>query len=95
MAAYVIVQETIHDPDTFATYAAQAPATLEGTGAKMLVRGGELTKLEGDWPHNLVVVIEFPSRDVAEGWYHSEAYSAIRPLRHKSAVSNFVIVDGV
>lgn len=95
MAAYVIVQETIHDPDTFATYAAQAPATLEGTGAKMLVRGGALSKLEGDWPHETVIVIEFPTRAAAEGWYNSAAYSAIRPLRNKSATSNFVIVDGV
>lgn len=95
MAAYVIVQETIHDPDTFKTYGAQAPATLEPFGGKLLVRGGALSKLEGDWPHDTVIVIEFPSRDAAEGWYDSEAYTAIRPLRNKSATSNFVIVDGV
>lgn len=95
MAAYVIVQETIHDPESFKEYGAQAPATLEGYGAKMLVRGGELTKLEGDWPHNVVIVIEFPDRAAAEGWYNSDAYQAILPIRHKAAVSNFVIVDGI
>ena len=41
-----------------------------------------------------LVVIEFPSRAAAEGWYKSEMYQKIIALRHKSSVGNLVIVDG-
>lgn len=95
MAAYVIVQETIHDPETFGKYAGQAPATFEPFGGKLVVRGGDPEKVEGEWPHAVVVVIEFPDRAAAKAWYDCEAYTAIRPLRHRSATSNIAIVDGV
>ena len=42
-----------------------------------------------------IVVIEFPSREAAEGWYNSPAYQKIVPLRLKSSHGNFVIADGV
>jgi uncharacterized protein (DUF1330 family) len=40
------------------------------------------------------VIIEFPSRDAAEGWYNSPAYQEIISLRHKSSVGNLIIIDG-
>ena len=95
MAAYVILQETIHDPDTFGIYAGQAPETFEPYGGKLVVRRGNPEWLEGEWRHAIVVVIEFPDRAAAKAWYDSDAYSAIRPLRQESATSNIAIVDGV
>jgi uncharacterized protein (DUF1330 family) len=40
------------------------------------------------------VIIEFPSRDAAEGWYRSAEYQKVISLRHKASVGNLVIVDG-
>ena len=51
--------------------------------------------LEGEWPHERTVVLEFPSREKAEAWYHSPAYQKILPLRLRCMTSNFVIMDGV
>ncbi|NJM30588.1 MAG: DUF1330 domain-containing protein, partial [Rhizobiales bacterium] len=62
---------------------------------KILVRGGALTVLEGDWNLPRAVVIEFPNREAAEAWYHSPEYQKIIPLRLNSTTGNFVIVDGV
>jgi uncharacterized protein (DUF1330 family) len=41
------------------------------------------------------VIIEFHSRQAAEGWYRSPEYQKILPLRLKSGTGNLIIVDGV
>ena len=94
MTAYVIVQETVTDEAGFAEYRAGVVPTLEAHGGRFLVRGGELTVVEGEWPHPRLVVIEFPSRAAAEAWYHSPDYQKLLPLRLRSAAGNLVIVDG-
>jgi len=40
------------------------------------------------------VIIEFPSRAAAEGWYRSPEYQKMISLRLNSAAGNLVIVDG-
>jgi uncharacterized protein (DUF1330 family) len=94
MKAYVIVQETIQDEKMFAAYRNGVMATLQAFGGRFIVRGGQLTVIEGEWPHPRLVMIEFPSRQAAEGWYHSPAYQELLPLRLRSSVGNLVIVDG-
>jgi uncharacterized protein (DUF1330 family) len=94
MAAYVIVTETVHDQATFDAYRKQVMATLAPFDAKFLVRGGKVTIHEGKWPHAITIVIEFPSRAQAEGWYNSPAYQKIIDLRLKSSTGDFVIADG-
>src|ERR1700730_14572830 len=93
MKAYVIAAETINDSAMFDLYRRQVPATLVAFGGQFVARGGNFTVIEGEWPHSRLVIIEFPSRADAEGWYKSPAYQKIISLRHKSSVGNLVIVD--
>jgi uncharacterized protein (DUF1330 family) len=94
MKAYVIAAETVNDPAMFDLYRKEVPATLVPFGGQFVARGGNLTVLEGEWPHSRLVVIEFPSRAAAEDWYTSAEYRKIISLRHKSSVGNLIIVDG-
>jgi uncharacterized protein (DUF1330 family) len=94
MKAYVVVQETVKDEAMFTEYRNQVVPTLKEFGATFVVRGGNMTIVEGEWPHPRLVIIEFPSRAAAENWYNSPAYQKILPLRLKSALGNLVIVDG-
>ncbi len=94
MRAYVIVQENVHDLKTFDEYRKDVVATLAPFHGRFLVRGGKVTKLEGDTMPERTVLLEFPSRAEAEGWYHSPAYQKILPLRLKSSSSHFFICDG-
>jgi len=41
-----------------------------------------------------LVIIEFPSRAAAEGWYRSAEYQKVISLRLNSSVGNLIIVDG-
>jgi uncharacterized protein (DUF1330 family) len=74
MTAYVIAAETVKAETMFDEYRKQVPATLAPFGGKFIVRGGKVTVHEGAWPHPRTVVIEFPSRARAEGWYRSADY---------------------
>jgi len=93
--ALVIFQEKLHDPVGFESYRREVAATLAPFGGKFLVRGGQFTVLEGDWPYGRTVVLEFPSRADAEGWYGSPAYQKLLPLRLKCMCSNAIVVDAV
>ena len=93
MKAYVVVQNTITDDETYGAYRKDVMATFTPFGGKLVVRGGNPTIVEGEWPHKRLILIEFPSREAAEGWHHSAEYQKILPLRLKSSVGNLIIVD--
>lgn len=96
MAAYVIAGNTVTDAGTMGEYSGLVQATLEPFGGKFLVRGGNFDVVEGAWSAARVVVVEFPSRDHARDWYHSDAYQAIIQKRFDGARTDFLIfVDGV
>lgn len=94
MKAFVVAAETITDEPAFSDYRRAVPATIEAFGGKFVTRGGHLTRLEGEWPHARLVIIEFPSRQAAEAWYGSPEYQKIIGLRLNSSVGNLVIVEG-
>jgi uncharacterized protein (DUF1330 family) len=94
MKAYAIAAETIKDQTMFDKYRKEVAATLVPFGGQFVVRGGNLTVLEGEWPHPRLVVIEFPSRAAAEDWYRSAEYQKVISLRLNSSVGNLIIVDG-
>jgi uncharacterized protein (DUF1330 family) len=94
MKAYVIAAETVKDPAMFDEYRRIVPATVAPFGGQFVARGGNLSVVEGEWPHPRLVIIEFPSRAAAESWYKSADYQKIISLRHKSSVGNLIIVDG-
>jgi uncharacterized protein (DUF1330 family) len=58
------------------------------------VHGAPPRVLEGAWPGH-VIVIEFPDMRRARGWYDSDAYQAILPLRTAHSVGAAILVDGV
>ncbi|CAN5890349.1 DUF1330 domain-containing protein [soil metagenome] len=94
MKAYVIAAETVKDQAMFDEYRKLVPDTLTPFGGSFVARGGSFTVLEGTWPDPRLVIIEFPSRADAEGWYRSAAYQKIISLRHDSSAGNLIIADG-
>jgi uncharacterized protein (DUF1330 family) len=95
MPAYVIVDIDVTDPERYEQYKAATPATLEAAGGRFLVRGGEVTILEGDWQPSRLVVLEFENVTAAERWYESAAYQAAKKLREGGARMRMVAVRGL
>ena len=95
MAAYVIVETDVTDPEQYEQYKAASPAAIAAGGGRFLVRGGELAVLEGDWQPSRIVVLEFDDLAAAKRWYESEAYQEAKKLRAGAASFRAVAVQGV
>jgi uncharacterized protein (DUF1330 family) len=95
MAAYVIADVEITDPEKYREYTAQTPDSIASHGGRFIVRGGSCEVLEGDWRPGRVVVIEFPDLDAALGWFHSEDYQALAEIRRAASTAQILAVDGV
>jgi len=95
MAAYVIVDVAIRDPVVYAEYRALTPASIAAFGGRFVVRGGAAETLEGDWAPGRVVVLEFPSAARAKEWWASAEYAPAQALRHRSAETRMIVVEGV
>ena len=95
MPAYVVVSVDVHDPERYAEYVAQAPASVTAYGGRYVARAGRTAVLEGDWDPKRFVVLEFPSFEDAEAWWHSEEYAPAKALRHATATSRMILVEGV
>jgi uncharacterized protein (DUF1330 family) len=95
MAAYVIVETDIHDPEQYERYKAASPDAVAAGGGRFVVRGGELAVLEGDWNPPRLVVLEFPDLETAKRWYESERYQEVKTLRDGAANLRMVAVEGV
>lgn len=94
MPAYVIAQVEVTNPDVFAQYGAQIPATIEQYGGRYLVRGGQTEAIEGNWAPGRLVVLEFPSMDQLKKWYYSAEYKPLIALRQQSANTHLSFVEG-
>lgn len=84
-AAYVIGHITIKDPAKWAEYRSQVPATLAPWNAELVFRGKRVGVLAGEHPHTDTVVIRFPDMAAVNGWFTSQAYQALIPLREQAA----------
>ena len=94
MAAYVIADIDVHDADSYEEYKRIVPPSIAAHGGRYLVRGGEMSLLEGDWLPRRCVVLEFPSVEQAKAWWDSEAYQPAKELRRRCAKARMILVAG-
>jgi len=94
MSAYIIVEIEITDPVGYEEYKKQAGATVEKYGGKYIVRGGKTEVLEGDWKPKRIVILEFPTMDGAKEWLNSEEYREPRKMRHRTAKTHMLVIEG-
>jgi uncharacterized protein (DUF1330 family) len=95
MTAYVIVEINVTDPVRYEEYKNQAAPTVALYGGKYIARGGRTETLEGDWSPSRLVILQFESIDQARKWLNSPEYSEIKRIRHETAVSQMVVIEGV
>src|SRR6516165_7903441 len=95
MPAYIIVEIEILDPVGYEEYKKLAGATVDKYGGKYIVRGGKTEVLEGEWQPKRVVVLEFDSAQRAKEWLNCEEYREPRKMRHRTARTNMMLVEGM
>jgi uncharacterized protein (DUF1330 family) len=93
--AYVIADIEVTDPDAYEAYKRLSTQAAELYGARFLVRGGAVERLEGEREPQRLVLLEFEDEDAARRWYDSPEYAAARSVRQRAANSSLVLVSGV
>ncbi|MGI9270810.1 MAG: DUF1330 domain-containing protein [Woeseiaceae bacterium] len=94
MKTYLVFDISVHDMDRYKGYVALAPGYVEKHQGKYLVRGGAMDVIEGDWAPQRVVVIEFPSKDLANAFLNDQEYQAVAEDRRNATTSKMIMVEG-
>jgi uncharacterized protein (DUF1330 family) len=92
--AYLVVDARSSDPLRMAEYRRLAQIAIEKFGGSYLVRGGAYTTLEGDWRPQRLVLVEFPSMELARAFYASPDYVAARAARQDVSEFDMLLVEG-
>ena len=94
MPAYIIVEVDVHNAQQYEDYKKLTPPSLQKFNGKFIVRGGATETLEGDWETKRIVVLEFPTKELAKQWWNSEEYAPAKALRQRTATTKMILVEG-
>ena len=91
---YIIGHITVNDPDAYKEYVERDTPILKALGGVFVVRGGQDQVMEGE-AYKRHVVIEFPSYEAALAAYNDPEYQEVAKIRHRTADSTIIVVEGV
>ncbi len=93
MKGYWVVRVDVRDADGYKNYAKLATLAVKEFGGEFLARGGKFIAKEG-LSRRRNVIVEFPSIEVANNCYNSSTYQKALEYAVKSAVREFIILEG-
>jgi uncharacterized protein (DUF1330 family) len=96
MAAYLIVDTLLDNPERYEDYKVVARPIVEKFGGEYLARGGAMNIKEADlWSPSRLVLVRFPDAAAARRFYESAEYEAVLPISKESARRTVVILEGI
>ena len=95
MKYYSVAEIEMTDPGWARTYIKDVTRMVEQCGGRYLARTSEIEELEGERKiPQIFLIIEWPSKDVAKGFYECDEYRPYRQCRIERAKSEFLLVAG-
>ena len=94
MPAYVIVEVNVNDLIQYEVYKELTPSSIKTYNGKFIARGAKSETLEGDWHPERIVVLELPSTADAKSWWNSKEYEPAKSIRHRSADTKMILIEG-
>ena len=91
---YIVGHITVNDPEAYKEYVEKDTPILLAKGGKFVIRGGRSEVMEGE-VLDRHFVIEFPSYEEALAAYHDPEYQEVAKIRHRTANSVILVVEGV
>jgi uncharacterized protein (DUF1330 family) len=95
MAAYLIGDVKLKDPEGYKPYQAGVPELIRRHGGEYLVRGGSYEVIEGAWQPIRIAVLRFPDRAAAQAFLDDPEYQPFKEIRHRVAQTDLVLVEGM
>ena len=94
MKGYLIAQINVKNLDNYQEYLKNVTHIANKYGGQYIVRAGKYEIMEGEWPYQRNVVIQFPSIEKAQEFYNSKEYEPIKRIRLENAENNLIIIEG-
>ena len=94
MTAYIIADIQVNEPEKFKTYSDRVPEFIRKYQGRFIVRGGDPENREGDWTPHRIVVVEFPSKSLAQAFLDDPQYQEIADIRRAATTGKLIIVEG-
>ena len=95
MKWYTVVEIEVTDPSWIPEYVQNVTQMIERNGGRYLARTSHVEKIEGERTRPQVcVILEWPSREVADACYESEEYRPFREKRKAGARNEMMLVAG-
>lgn len=92
---YAVAELDVTDPGWVRDYVAEVTPMVERHGGRYLSRSTRIEHLEGErTPPQLMLIIEWPSKEAADRFYESEEYRPHREARRAGARNQFLLVSG-
>jgi uncharacterized protein (DUF1330 family) len=95
MKYYSVVEIDLSDDSWIPAYVQNVTAMVERAGGRYLARTSHIEKIEGHRAApQIMVIIEWPSKQIAERLYQSEEYRPFLESRIAGAKNQFFLVAG-
>ena len=94
MKGYLILDFSIKDFSQFKEYIDKIPAFIKKHNGRYVVQGVEPEVMEGDWRPERVVVLEFPTKEIAKAFLADPEAQALFAIRHSTTDSKLILVEG-
>jgi uncharacterized protein (DUF1330 family) len=95
MKHYAVAELDVTDPGWVREYVAEVTPMVESRGGRYLARTTGIERLEGERPlPQVMLIIEWPSKEQADAFYASEEYRPYRERRRRGARNEFLLVSG-
>ena len=96
MAAYLVVDTLLDNPELYEQYKLKAKPLVEQYGGEYLARGGALTLKETAlWSPTRLVLVKFPDAATAHRFYESPEYQEVLKISQQSARRTVVLIEGL
>ena len=95
MKYYSVAEIEITDQSWVPAYVQNVTRLVEQHGGRYLARTSRVEKIEGERSlPQVFLIIEWPSKNVAEAFYECDAYRPYRQRRLQGARNEFLLVAG-
>lgn len=95
MSVYIIAQLKFTERERYDRYQSRFMSVFRNFNGKLLVADERPAVLEGDWPRDKVVIMEFPDAETAREFQDSPEYLEIAVDRKAGADAIVMTVRGV
>ena len=94
MAAYLVVELDIQDPQSIEDYRSKALPLVAEAGGRLIALDSKPLELE-NWPATNMLIIEFPDKEAIRQLFASPEYAPLAAQRQAAAGSRIIALAGV